>query len=80
MATKRSLTQLETANNEGQAFSKAAVLEKGKAAPRRSIGGPSELDPEMGEFEDEWEDEIDDGEGVVVDAKEHLEGLEDDGT
>ncbi|KAF8755886.1 Glutamate-rich WD [Rhizoctonia solani] len=61
---KRPATE-NAAENEGQAYSKVPAT--GNDAPRRSIS----ID-EMGEFEDEWEDELE-SDGEVVDGGENNE-------
>ncbi|KAF8683462.1 Histone-binding protein RBBP4 or subunit C of CAF1 complex [Rhizoctonia solani] len=61
---KRPATE-NAAENEGQAYSKVPAT--GNHAPRRSIS----ID-EMGEFEDEWEDELE-SDGEVVDGGENNE-------
>ena len=58
---KRSATEA-SGSEEGQAYAK--VLATGGDAPRRSIS----VD-EMGEFEDEWEDDLE-SDGEVVDGGE----------
>ena len=56
--SKRSLTELQTSSREdGQAFSKV----RGNGQKRESTVNP----PDMGEFEDDWEDEIESDEEVV---------------
>ncbi|CAE6362088.1 unnamed protein product [Rhizoctonia solani] len=62
---KRSTTETTTTTNEGQAYSKVPAT--GNDVPRRSIS----VD-EMGEFEDEWEDELE-SDGEVVDGGENDE-------
>ncbi|CUA67541.1 Ribosome assembly protein rrb1 [Schizosaccharomyces pombe 972h-] [Rhizoctonia solani] len=62
---KRSATETAATSNEGQAYSKVPAT--GNDVPRRSIS----VD-EMGEFEDEWEDELE-SDGEVVDGGENDE-------
>jgi ribosome assembly protein RRB1 len=69
---KRTVTEIDTSENrDGQPYAKAIASETG--------GGkrPSETPGEMGEFEDEWEDEIE-SDGEVVDGAERDGEQEDD--
>lgn len=49
------------------------ALTEGQPYPKASGSGqkrdPSAINEEMGEFEDNWEDEIDDSEEEIVDAE-----------
>jgi ribosome assembly protein RRB1 len=58
--SKRTFTEVQT-SNDGQAVAKAS-----SGAPRRVSGANEHV--EMGEFEDAWEDEVDDSEEEIVDG------------
>lgn len=68
---KRPAEATETMEVEGQASVKAQALSNG-ASPVRRKEAP--VDPEMGEFEDNWEDEIDSEEEVVEEHEDYESG------
>ena len=59
--SKRTVTELQTPR-EGQAYAKVNT-----GAPRRASAADN---VEMGDFEDAWEDEVDDSEEEIVDGEE----------
>lgn len=64
--SKRTVTEIQTAS-DGQAYAKANT-----SAPRRASAADN---VEMGDFEDAWEDDVEDSEEEIVDG----EGKEDGG-
>ncbi|KAG9035484.1 ribosome biosynthesis protein rrb1 [Tulasnella sp. JGI-2019a] len=69
---KRAAEDSEGINAEGQASAKSQTLANG-ATTRRSL---APADPGMGEFEDEWEDDVDSEDEIVV-AQDKEDGDED---
>ena len=58
--SKRTITEVQTASN-GQAYAKVNT-----SAPRRASTADN---VEMGDFEDAWEDDVEDSEEEVVDGE-----------
>jgi ribosome assembly protein RRB1 len=61
--SKRTATQVQTTTNDGQPFSKAT-----RSGSKREL-----VEDEMGEFEDAWEDEIEEEE--IVGEGEGSDGI-----
>lgn len=70
---KRAAEDPEDVNAEGQAAAKSQTLANGATSRRRSL---APADPGMGEFEDDWEDEVDSEDEIVV-AHDREDGDED---
>jgi ribosome assembly protein RRB1 len=71
---KRNATEVEAESSSdarGQAYSK--VGKAGTTSTKRASNAG--LEDEMGEFEDDWEDDIESDEDVVDRAAEELDGL-----
>jgi ribosome assembly protein RRB1 len=65
--SKRSVTEVQSTSTHGQPYAKVSV-----GGAKRENAAPEDI----GEFEDAWEDEVDDSEEEVVDS--HAKN--DDGT
>ncbi|KAG8920185.1 ribosome biosynthesis protein rrb1 [Tulasnella sp. 417] len=68
---KRPAEATDTMEVEGQASAKAQALSSGSSPVRRK---EAPVDPEMGEFEDNWEDEIDSEEEIVEEHEDDENG------
>ena len=63
----------DAATNDGQSFQKTRASAKDGLATAKRPSLPA-VDDGIGEFEDEWEDDIESDEGVVDRAAEELGG------
>lgn len=71
--SKRAATT-ESGNLDGQSFTKARASGKDGLASSKRPSLPPDTNEEMGEFEDEWEDDLESDEGVVDRAADELGG------
>lgn len=78
LMSKRSAATTETSElADGQSFSKARPSAKDGLASSKRPSLPLDTKEEMGEFEDEWDDEIESDNEVINRAAEGMEGPSD---
>jgi ribosome assembly protein RRB1 len=72
--SKRAAVEAESL--DGQSFSKTRQSAKDGLSTAKRPSLPPDTNEEMGEFEDEWEDDLESDEGALDGVAEELEGVE----